>query len=119
MCIRDRIVLSNDSFATIFGYNKKEEVLNNNLIDFVSSNDVVRVAEYFQLLEQRKEVPGRIEFLGRRKDKSVFFIEVSPSIVDIESKNFVVIDARDVTERKRVQQAIRESEEKYRNITEK
>jgi PAS domain S-box-containing protein len=69
-------------------------------------------------LEQRKEVPGRIEFLGRRKDKSVFFIEVSPSIVDIESKNFVVIDARDVTERKRVQQAIRESEEKYRNITE-
>src|ERR1035437_2605380 len=113
-----KIVLSNDSFATIFGYNKKEEVLNSNLIDFVSSNDVVRVAEYFQLLEQRKEVPGRIEFLGRRKDKSVFFIEVSPSIVDIESKNFVVIDARDVTERKRVQQAIRESEEKYRNITE-
>ena len=113
-----KIVLSNDSFATIFGYNKKEEVFNNSLIDFVSSNDVVRVAEYFQLLEQKKEVPGRIEFLGRRKDKSVFFIEVSPSIVNIESKNFVVLDARDVTERKRVQQAIRESEEKYRNITE-
>jgi PAS domain S-box-containing protein len=113
-----KIVLSNNSFATIFGYNKKEEVVNNNLIDFVSSNDVVRVAEYFQLLEQRKEVPGRIEFLGRKKDKSIFFVEVSPSIVDIESKNFVVIDARDVTERKRVQQAIRESEEKYRNITE-
>jgi PAS domain S-box/PAS domain S-box/PAS domain S-box/PAS domain S-box len=113
-----KIVLSNDSFATIFGYNKKEEVINNNLIDFVYSNDVVKVAEYFQLLEQRKEVPGRIEFLGRKKDKSIFFIEVSPSIVDIESKNFVVIDARDITERKRVQQAIRESEEKYRNITE-
>ena len=113
-----KIVLSNDSFATIFGYNKKEEIINSNLIDLVSSNDVVKVAEYFQLLEQRKEVPGRIEFLGRRKDKSAFFIEVSPSIVDVESKNFVVIDARDITERKRVQQAIRESEEKYRNITE-
>jgi PAS domain S-box-containing protein len=113
-----KIVLSNDSFATIFGYNKKEEVINSNLIDFVSSNDVVKVAEYFQLLEQGKEVPGRIEFLGRRKDKSAFFIEVSPSIVGVESKNFIVIDARDITERKRVQQAIRESEEKYRNITE-
>ena len=113
-----KIVLSNDSFAIMFGYNKKEELINSSLIDFVSSGDVVRVAEYFQLLEQRKEVPGRIEFLGRRKDKSVFFIEVSPSFVDVESKNFVVIDARDVTERKRVQQAIRESEEKYRNITE-
>jgi PAS domain S-box-containing protein len=113
-----KIVLSNDSFATIFGYNKKEEVFNNNLIDFVSSNDVVKVGEYFQLLEQRKEVPGRIEFLGRRRDNSAFFVEVSPSIVDIEGKSFVVVDARDVTERKRVQQAIRESEEKYRNITE-
>ena len=113
-----KIVLSNDSFATIFGYKKKEEVVNNNLIDFVSNNDVVRVAEYFQLLENRKEVPGRIEFLGRRKDNSSFFLEVSPSIIDIDSKNFVVIDARDITERKRVQQVIRESEEKYRNITE-
>lgn len=113
-----KIVLSNDSFATIFGYNKKEEVLNSSLIDFASSNDVVKIAEYFQLLEQGKEVPGRIEFLGRRKDKSIFFVEVSPSVVNIESKNFVVINARDVTERKRVQQAIRESEEKYRNITE-
>src|ERR1035437_9344315 len=113
-----KIVLSNDSFATIFGHKKKEEVFNNSLIDFVSSNDSLKVAEYFQLLELGKEVPGRLEFLGRRKDKSVFFIEVSPSIINVDSKNFVVIDARDVTERKRAQQAIRESEEKYRNITE-
>jgi PAS domain S-box-containing protein len=70
------------------------------------------------MLELGKDVPGRFEFLGKRKDKSIFFVEVSPSLFNIEEKNFVVIDARDVTERKRAQQAIRESEEKYRNITE-
>jgi PAS domain S-box-containing protein len=113
-----KVVLSNDSFAQIFGYNKKEELTNNNFLDFVSSNDSLKVAEYLQLLELRKEVAGRFEFLGRRKDKSVFFVEVSPSILGLEDKNFVVIDARDITERKRAQQAIRESEEKYRNITE-
>ncbi|MDR3611264.1 MAG: PAS domain S-box protein, partial [Ignavibacteriaceae bacterium] len=112
------IVLSNDSFATLFGYKKKEEINNSSLLELVSSNDGFKVAEYIQMLELGKDVPGRFEFLGKRKDKSIFFVEVSPSLFNIEEKNFVVIDARDVTERKRAQQAIRESEEKYRNITE-
>jgi PAS domain S-box-containing protein len=113
-----KIVLSNDSFAALFGYRKKEEINNTTVLEFVSSNDGLKVAEYIQMLELGKEVPGRFEFLGRKKDKSIFFVEVSPSLLNIDEKNFVVIDARDVTERKRAQQAIRESEEKYRNITE-
>jgi PAS domain S-box-containing protein len=113
-----KIVLLNESFAKIFGYKKKEEIISYNILEFVSSDDSLRVAEYLQLIEQRKEAPGRIEFLARRKDRSVFYVEISPSVFNIESKTYTVINTRDFTERKRAQQAIRESEEKYRNITE-
>jgi len=113
-----KIVLSNDAFAKIFGYKKKEDIITYNMLEFTSSSDSLRVTEYLQLIEQRKEVPGRFEFLAKRKDRTVFYVEISPSVFNIESRTYTVIYARDFTERKRAQQAIRESEEKYRNITE-
>ena len=113
-----KIMLSNDSFAKIFGYKKKEEIITFSILDIVSSNDSLRVAEYFQLIEQKKETTGRLEFLARKKDRSAFYVEISPSVFTIETRTYTVIVARDFTERKRAQQAIRESEEKYRNITE-
>ena len=113
-----KIVLSNDSFAKIFGYKRKEEIITYSILEFVSSGDSLKVAEYMQLIELRKEAPGRFEFLARRKDRSVFYVEISPSVFNIESRTYTVINTRDFTERKRAQQAIRESEEKYRNITE-
>ncbi len=113
-----KIVMSNDSFAKIFGYKKKEEIISFNILEFVSSGDSLKVAEYLQLIETRKDAPGRFEFLARRKDRSVFYVEISPSVFNIEARTYLVINTRDFTERKRAQQAIRESEEKYRNITE-
>ena len=63
------------------------------------------------------EIPERFEFLALRKDKSNFYAEISLSAFESDKKLYVVMVARDVTERKRAQQAIRESEEKYRNLT--
>lgn len=113
-----KLLLLNKSFASIFGYQISEELINKDIIDLVSNNDSIRVSEYFQMLERRKDVPGRYEFLGKKKDNSVFFTEMTPAHFSIEGNTYVVIVARDVSERKRAQQAIRESEEKYRNITE-
>ncbi|HEX9252102.1 MAG TPA: ATP-binding protein, partial [Ignavibacteriaceae bacterium] len=73
---------------------------------------------YFRLLERKKEVPARFDFLGKKKDGSSIHTELSISSFESDNKNYVLMIARDVTERIRAQRAIRESEEKYRNITE-
>lgn len=113
-----KIILCNESFAEIFGYNSAAELTNRQILDLVSSDDAYRVAEYVQLLEMKKNAPGRFEFLSRRKDHSQFYTEVAASTFVQDKKTYIVFITRDVTERKRAQQAIRESEEKYRNITE-
>jgi PAS domain S-box-containing protein len=113
-----RIVISNNSFANIFGYVNSEELLNKEIIELSSNDDIIKVAEYFRLLERKREVPARFDFLGKKKDGSNIHTELSIGSFHLQNKNYIVMIARDVTERIRTQKAIRESEEKYRNITE-
>jgi PAS domain S-box-containing protein len=113
-----KIVLCNDSFCEIFGYKNSAELVGRQILDLTSNDDVLKVAEYMQLLEMNKNVPGRFEFLGRKKDNTQFFTEVTAATFTQDKKIYIVFVTRDITERKRAQQAIRESEEKYRNITE-
>jgi PAS domain S-box-containing protein len=112
------ILIANDSFAEIFGFEKSEDVYNKNLLDFVSDDDVLKVSEYFRLKENKKNGPDRFEFLAKKKDESYFHAELSVAIFISNERKYLVVVARDVTERKRAQKIIRESEQKYRNITE-
>jgi PAS domain S-box-containing protein len=113
-----KIVKANNSFAEIFGYDDGSELIERDLIDLVSNDDVLKVVEYFRLLEQKKNAPDRFEFLGKKRDNSFIYTELSISTFESDNKIYVVMVTRDVTERKRAQKIIRESEEKYRNVTE-
>lgn len=113
-----KIVVTNDSFAKIFGYDSAENLTGRDVLDLVSNDDILKVAEYFRLKEHRKSAPERFEFLGKKQDNTYFYTELSISSFETNNKNYIVMVTRDVTERKRAQKAIRESEEKYRNITE-
>ena len=88
------------------------------MIELASNEDIIKVAEYFRMLERKKEVPARFDFLGKKKDGSSIHTELSIGSFESDNKDYIVMIARDVTERIRAQRAIRESEEKYRNITE-
>ncbi len=94
------------------------ELVGRDLIDLVSNDDVLKVVEYFRLLEQKKNAPDRFEFLAKKHDNSFIYTEISVSSFESDNKVFVEMVTRDVTERKRAQKVIRESEEKYRNVTE-
>jgi len=113
-----RIVMMNDAFVKIFGFNTDKELIDKDLLLLVAGNDVPKVAGYLQIMNENREIPNRFEFMGRRKDSVEFFAEASLSTFKSEDKNFVVMIARDVTEKKRTQQAIKNSEERYRNLTE-
>ncbi|RKZ00547.1 MAG: hypothetical protein DRQ13_00125, partial [Ignavibacteriae bacterium] len=112
-----KIIKANNSFAEIFGYDSGTELIGRDLIDLVSNDDVLKVVEYFRLLEQKKNAPDRFEFLGKKQDNSFLYTELAVSTFESDNKVYVVMVTRDVTERKRAQKVIRESEEKYRNVT--
>jgi two-component system cell cycle sensor histidine kinase/response regulator CckA len=55
----------------------------------------------------------RIEFRGRRADGESFPIEASMSFADVSGQKFATIIARDVTERKKTEKALRDSEARF------
>jgi len=57
--------------------------------------------------------------LYRRKDTTFFPVEASLRLITHENKDYLVCVARDVTTRKRVEDELKESEEKYRNLVER
>ncbi len=113
-----KIILANNSFAQIFGYKNDKEILEKNILDFISDADVKKISGYFDLINNKKDFPSRFDFLGKKKDSGLFYAEATVGTFENEGKNYAVLTFRDISERKRAQQIIKESEEKYRSITE-
>jgi len=56
------------------------------------------------------------ETTHRRRDGSVFPVEVSDRMILLDGKNYYQAIVRDITERRRVEEALRDSEERYRSL---
>ncbi|TET33630.1 MAG: PAS domain S-box protein, partial [Planctomycetota bacterium] len=70
---------------------------------------VKQLSEYGQLI---------IEGKHRRKGGTTFPVEASVSLISHQGRDFIVAVARDITERKRAEEAIRKSEERWRSLVE-
>lgn len=113
-----KIRIANPPFGSLFGFDNSADLENKDLLDLVANRDILRAAEFLRLKERNKTSPDRFEFLAKKRDNSQFFAELTISTFRVQEQTFLAILIRDITERKRSQHAIKESEEKYRNITE-
>ena len=63
-------------------------------------------------------VPATFDGIHRRKDGTIFPVEVRLSVFETGDDKFMLGIVRDMTERKRVEDILKESEEKYRMLFE-
>jgi len=114
-----RIKFANSHTERMFGYAPSEligqsvEVL---APEAVRQSHVRHRAEY-SAAPRTREMGSGLELNGRRKDGSTFPIEISLSPMEASDGHFVVAAVRDTTERKRIQEALRLSEERFRRLT--
>lgn len=106
-----RIVAVNDTMCHMYGYSR-EELLTRSLRDFdaVESDEQMRV----HIAQIMTDGYGRFETQHIRKDGSVVDVEVSTAYIP-ESGIFIAF-IRDITERKQNEEALRESEFKFRTL---
>jgi PAS domain S-box-containing protein len=104
-----KFFMCNATCATMLGYTQ-EQFLNRGITDIHPGEDLPFI--YEQIGEfSRGEHGVRSDIRFKRKDGSIFVADLSPAILAIAEKEYLVISFRDITERKRVEEKLRKSYE--------
>ena len=104
----------NEAYCHIIGYSR-DEILDMALSDVEIEEGSGEVIEHMQKV--REAGYGRFETRHRCKDGDIVGIEVSVKYVPTAGGRLVAF-YRDITERKKAEEALQESEERYRSLVE-
>jgi PAS domain S-box-containing protein len=109
------ITYVSDSAERIVGYTPAE-LVGTSLLDYVDENDLEQVRALLHT-NGKSTVGGPIEFALRRADGSAVWLEaVGNNLLTDATIRGIVLNARDVSERKQADRELRESEERYRDL---
>ncbi len=113
---QDRIVFANPRAIEAMGY-PAEELTARHLMDFVHPDDRGKVLDY-HLKGLAGENPPPMTYRIVNRDGNVFWAEVDGVLIEWGGKPSGLLFYKDVTDRMEAQEALRESEEKYRLVVE-
>ncbi|MBI5890299.1 MAG: PAS domain S-box protein [Nitrosomonadales bacterium] len=109
-----KFVMANPAIERMLGYDSKE-ILSLGVEDIHPAEALTDVLNAFE-----KQLTGELTLAHdlpvKRKDGSVFHAEINSAPITIDGKPYLLGNFRDITERKRAETALRESEDRFRSI---
>jgi len=106
------ILQVNDSACDIYGYSH-DEMLKTNVID-MSAEPQKTERSIKETNESKTLVPMRYH---KKKDGTVFPVEITASLFDRNSREVLLVSVRDITQRLNSEKTLRYNEEKFKAIT--
>jgi PAS domain S-box-containing protein len=110
-------VFVNDQFCQMSDYSQ-EELMGRSPWDFVPHEVSVRLKDWYKRRHTGESLPGHYEAAGIRKDGAIVPLDLSIVTMPWQGNIATVLYLRDITERKKAEEALRESEEKHRTYVE-
>ena len=95
-----------------------DEILGHHFMEFIDPESLPLAFEIFNNGVEKRIKAVDVELKLKRKDGSTFFVELNGTNVKFENEDRILVIVHDITERKKTENALRESEDKYRTMIE-
>ena len=114
--LKGNFIDGNKAAERLMGY-KKEELIGKSFLklNLLSLTDIPKTVKLLAK-NLRGEPTGPDEFVLKRKDKSKVTVEISTYPVKIKERTLVLGMARDITERKQIEKALRRSQQEFTKL---
>jgi Cu+-exporting ATPase len=106
--INDFLVFVNPAYIKLFDFTNENEILALPLLGLIAPEEKERIAEYIKLRPVDPGIPTEYETIGMKKDGTTFHMDVKASIFDYKDKKHTLLILRDVTERKRAEERLKD-----------
>jgi PAS domain S-box-containing protein len=103
----DIIIDVNDRFFVMHGYASKEEVIGKNIKEFFVLNK-----------KEHEKVNKPIEIESKKKNGEIITLELKGEKIQLEDKEICIVVLYDISDRKKYEEALKESRENYKNLIE-
>ncbi len=114
---RGKYIYVNPAAVKILGASGPEDLIGKAVLEIIHPDYWGIVKDHIKQIEEGKE-PPLLEEKYLRLDGTPVDLQVAAAPLRYQGQSMVLVVARDITEQKRAQEAIRKSEEKYRAIFE-
>lgn len=114
-----KFVFASPSFFTIFGYTQKDIDAGLSYDRLLVQTDRAKVTERYNAKIKGETVPDFIYLEATKEDGSILSLEAKSTTINWLGNPAVMSIMRDITNQKKAELALRESEEHFKNIAEK
>ena len=112
----DERIFFNQKYLELTGYGRPEELVGKPLFAHIHPDDRERVETFIRRRQKGEPAPSRYEYRIIRRDGSVVWIEISTSVIAYKGEKASLGYLRDVTERKRAEKELRDSEQRLSSV---
>jgi len=116
--IQDSVIKMCNARLTEFWGGPVEELLGKSFRDFIHPDALSDIVDRYNRRMAGENLPPVYETILKRRDGSRFHAELNAGLVSYEGRPANLIIIRDINDRKKAEGVLRESEERYRTLTE-
>lgn len=111
-------VFANPAYLKLCGLDNYEQLLGTSILEFIAPGYRQFIADNIKRRSQGDSIPSFYEARGLRKNGREFDAEFNVSTYKLNNEIHSVVTIRDITEHKKAELALKESEIRYRSIVE-